>query len=99
MKTVPDTFPPKTRAGSIIYGFNFRNFLGLDTIATATWFSLPGDLTFSSEVLSSSNRVANAQISGGQSGIEYLVSCRITTATSGETFEVRAPLYILRDNE
>ena len=79
----------KGLTGILDYTFNWADWLGVDTIATATW-TVPTGLTKASQ--SNTTTTATAWLSGGKVGATYQVTCSITTAggrTDARTIEIR----------
>ncbi len=76
-------WPAKDPSDSLDYSIDWTKQLALpttaDTIATVVW-TVPTGLTAGPQILS--GNVTTAWLSGGTNGVEYLVTCRITTANN-----------------
>lgn len=85
------------------YSVSFADWLGSDTISTATWSADPGitvtgaavnvgSITDRNGKVHPANTVATATLSGGSAGSSYQVRVRVVTAggrTDDRTFEYR----------
>lgn len=94
MTTAPLSWPDKDPADVLDYSIDWSAQLALptepDTIESVTW-TVPSGLTKESQ--SHAEGIATAWLSGGVSGREYLVACRIVTA-GGRTLERSARLLV-----
>lgn len=76
---------------SIIFGIDFANWLGTDTISTITSLTADkNDITLSSEEISGTS--VNFLATGGTCGI-YIITCRITSSDS-QIYEVSVKLRV-----
>lgn len=72
------------------YSINWADWLGVDTISTATW-SLPTGLT--SVLTAATATLASIKISGGTNGRSYSVACTVVTV-AGQTKKVSFDLSV-----
>lgn len=67
----------KDPGASLDYSFDWTDWLGTnETISSATW-TVPAGLSKVSEV--NTAYIATCRISGGTAGVNYTVTCQITT--------------------
>lgn len=67
----------------LLFGINWADYLGTDTIASSTWI-VPAGVTMVSN--SHTDTLATIKLSGGTLGQVYRITNRITTA-DGETVD------------
>lgn len=72
--------PPKDPAAILDYGFTWRKWLQSgETISSAVW-TVPTGITLVSQ--EESGIITKVWLSGGEAGVEYILTCHIT-ASSG----------------
>lgn len=97
MITAPRRLPAKTEVEAKLYAIDFTQALGSAQISTATWTSIPETLTFDNDSLLNTNTKAQARISGGTVGVDYIVSCKVVTNESPtQTYEARPMLKVIQ---
>ena len=97
MKTRPNRFPDKTVNESKIYSINWAPELKTDSVGSIAWSSDQGGLTFSGQ--STTGAVTAVTIAGGNRNTEYIVTAKLTKATSGEICEAVARLLVTPSDE
>ena len=93
MQMVPVDLSPKTPNETAHVKFKLAPALATDTIASATWSSNPGGLTFTNPAINDFGKTVEADVGGGSASQIYTVTATVVLA-SGNTREpwVRLPV-------
>lgn len=84
----------KQPAEVLDYDIDFTDWIGADTLATASAVATPSGITIdSTSIISPANLVAKVMLSGGTAGVKYKIEVTVTTTpgalTKQEEFYIR----------
>jgi hypothetical protein len=83
----------KTPAETRVLTMDWTQHLGTDTLATVAW-TVPSGVAKLTEGLVSGNKKAFVKVSGGTAGVDYVLTCTVTTTTSAETLQRSGRLHV-----